>query len=125
MAVVVNKYENNIDKTWYDSSNIVYSECIDNVDDYKDLFITFKDGRTYHYKDVTVQDYLLFREDVSQGKALNKHITKKIDKKPVYKFERLENKDLGVLSEEREKLLLEKEMLLVENSKINNDEEKK
>lgn len=125
MAVVVNKYENNIDKAWYDSSNIVYSECIDNVDDYKDLFITFKDGRTYHYKNVTVQDYLLFREDASQGKALNKYITKKIDKKPVYEFERLENKDLILLSEERDKLLEEKEALLIENIKINDKDEKK
>lgn len=125
MSIVISKYENNVDKAWYDSSNVIYSECIDNADDYKDLFITFKDSRTYHYKGVTVQDYLLFREDVSQGKALNKYITKKIGGKPVYEFERLENKDLTLLNEEKDKLLLEKENLLVENNKSNDNEEEK
>lgn len=119
MGLIINKYENEVDKAWYDSSNVIYSECVDNKNDYKDLFVTFKSGDTYHYKNVTVQDYLMFRSDVSQGKALNKFITKKVDGKFVYEYEKKEKKDVSKLVEERDQLLEEKKQ-----EKLNEDDER-
>ena len=74
MSKIYNLYENEVDKTWYDSSNVIYSECDDVTDGLKVVRVTFKNGRTYKYTDVNVNDYLMFRESVSQGKALNKFI---------------------------------------------------
>lgn len=83
MSKIFNHYNDNLDRAWYDSSTIIYSECDDKDGELKTLRVTFKDGRTYEYYDVKVNDYLLFREDISQGKALNRIIkayeTKKID----------------------------------------------
>ena len=111
MSLIINKYENNLDKCWYDSSNIIYSECIDNENSYKDLKVTFKDGRTYLYKSLTVQDYLFFRNDNSQGKALGQYITCKKFGKLKYEFEKIENLDL-------EKIESEKKILIEERDKI-------
>ena len=44
--IVYNKYINNEDYTWYDSSNVIFSKCYDNNSDSKTLKIVFKDGRT-------------------------------------------------------------------------------
>lgn len=93
-----NIYKGNIDKTWYNSSNIVYSECIDRENEYKIVRVTFNNGRTYEYSDVTVQDYLRFRDSKSQGKALNSFIKK-------YKYEELDGIDLESLNDELEKLM--------------------
>lgn len=89
-----------IEKAWYESSNIFYSEFIE--DEFKnegDLIVTFNNGATYKYKNVQVTpDYLMFKHgglEGSHGKALNKHI------KPKYDFEKLENKDIAKLIEER------------------------
>lgn len=83
MSKIFNVYEDGVDRTWYDSSNILYSECIDVPNDYKVLKIVFKNGRTYEYTEVNVNDYVMFREDISQGKAFRKYIanfpTKKLD----------------------------------------------
>ena len=82
--------EKRVDHVWYESSNILYSECDDNKDDFKTLRITFKNGSTYQYKDVDVNDYVLFAAggaDASNGKAFYKYIKK-------YDFVRLD--DLGV-----------------------------
>lgn len=80
-------YENEVDKTWYDSSNILYSECDDVRDSLKVVKITFSTGRVYKYIDVNVNDYLMFREATSQGKAFNTYLRK-------YKCERLEDVNL-------------------------------
>lgn len=93
-----NVYKDNIDKTWYNSSNIVYSECIDRENEYKIVRVTFNNGRTYEYSDVTVQDYLRFRDSESQGKALNSFIKK-------YKYEEIDGIDLESLNDELEKLM--------------------
>jgi len=77
MAIVYNKYVNNKDHTWYDSSNVLYSVCYDTNADKKALKVVFKQGRTYLYKDVDVNDYLLFRNAESHGKSVNEFITKK------------------------------------------------
>lgn len=73
MAKIYNHYKCNVDHTWYDSSNIIYSECFDSPD-YKSLKIVFKGGRTYLYKDVDPMDYLLFRDGESNGKIFNSKI---------------------------------------------------
>lgn len=57
------------DFTWYESSNILYSECVDNEDDLKTLYIVYKKGGdVYKYYGVSVIDYLFIRDAVSQGK---------------------------------------------------------
>ena len=86
--------EEMIDRTWYDSSNIIYSECYDKPDSLKEVKIVFSSGRCYLYKDVNVNDYLMFREAKSQGKAINRFLTKNENGKPVYEFVRLEDVDV-------------------------------
>lgn len=98
--------EKRLDRVWYDSSNILYSECDDNLNELKTLRVTFKNGATYQYESVDVNDYLLFVNgglDGSNGKALNKFI------KPKYEFIRLENSDVNAILNESKKLLEEKE----------------
>ena len=97
MSKIYNLYENEVDKTWYDSSNVLYSECDDVTDGFKVLRITFKNGRTYKYSNVNVNDYLLFRESISQGKALNKYIKQ-------YANERVGDIDVDALMEQLKKL---------------------
>ena len=95
MAKIFDIYCNGVDKTWYKSSNVVYSECIDNENKPKTLKIVFSNGTQYQYNDVDVRDFLLFREDQSQGKALNRLIKEK-----KYEYEKLENADLDEINEE-------------------------
>ena len=64
MSKIKSFYCNDVDKVWYDSSNVLYSECDDITDGLKVLRVTFKNGRTYQYYDVNVHDYLLFRENL-------------------------------------------------------------
>ena len=92
--IVYNKYTNSRDYTWYDSSNIVYSECIDTTEEEKTLKIVFKQGRTYIYRKVDVNDYLLFRNAESNGKAFNQYIKK-------YECVRLPDTDLNKLEEQK------------------------
>lgn len=99
--------ENRIEKCWYDSTNILYSECFDYENDYKDLNVVFKEGRTYLYKKIDVKDYLSFRNATSQGSALNKFITKKENGKLVYECLRLSDTDLSELEDKRKELLNE------------------
>ena len=99
MGKILAIYKDNVDKAWYNSSNIVYSECIDKRDSLKEVKVTFRNGNEYSYLDVAVQDYLMFREDASQGKALNKLLKK-------YEFIKHEEKrDLEALNEELNNLL--------------------
>ena len=98
MSKIYNLYENDLDKAWYDSSNVVYSECDDVTDGLKVLRVTFKNGSTYQYKDVDVNDYLMFRENESQGKALNKFIKK-------YATERIDDKNVDELKETLDQLI--------------------
>lgn len=97
MSKLFNFYKNNIDKAWYKSSNIVYSECLDPEDDYKELQVVFSNGSRYKYKNVDVNDYLLFREAESQGKALTAYIKSK-----GYEYEKMDNADLEAIQEEYE-----------------------
>jgi len=92
---IKNEDGKNVEKTWYNSSNIPYSECIDEENKLKILKVVFSNGTQYQYNDIPVGDYLLFREDSSQGKALNRLIKEK-----KYEYKKLENADLEAINEE-------------------------
>lgn len=91
-------YENNVDKAWYDSSTVFYSECDDKENALKSVKVVFKNGSTYLYKDVNVNDYLLFRESASQGKTLHRLLKQ-------YEYEKLANTDINLLTEEYQKVI--------------------
>lgn len=94
-----------LDRVWYSSSNIVYSECDDKENELKTLRVTFKNGATYQYTDVDVNDYVMFVHgglDASNGKALNKYIKGKYD------FTKLEDRSIEDLTNEMNTLLEEK-----------------
>lgn len=106
--------ETHTEKVWYESSNIFYSEFIENGNNGGDLYVTFKNGATYKYKDVLIApNYLMFKHgglDGSQGKALNKHI------KGLYEFEKVSDKNIT-------DLLIEKDNLLIKGTEIENNDE--
>ena len=95
MSKLFNYYVNDVDYTWYNSSNIKYSECIDKDGELKTLNIVFSNGTQYQYVGLTVQDYLLFRDSDSQGKALNKYIKAK-----GYEFKKLYDANLDDINNE-------------------------
>lgn len=95
MSKIFNFYANDTDKTWYQSSNIRYSECIDHDNELKTLKVVFNNGTQYQYNKVDVRDFLLFRDASSQGKALNEYVKSK-----GYEYEKLENADLATLDGE-------------------------
>ena len=92
--IIYNKYVNSRDYTWYDSSNVVYSECLDTNEAYKRLKVVFKGGRQYIYENVDPTDYLLFKQADSNGQAFNKYIKK-------YQCERLPDVSLDELEERK------------------------
>lgn len=100
MSKIFNLYTKNkdgidTDRTWYQSSNIKYSECLDYDNRLKTLKVVFNNGTQYEYKNVNSQDYLLFRDASSQGKALNEYIKPK-----GYEYEKMENADMQSLEDE-------------------------
>lgn len=104
--VTYNKYVNKVDHTWYDSSNLVYSACYDNEGDSKTLKVVFKGGRTYIYKDVSSNDYLMFSKGAeSNGEQFNRHIVKK------YKGVRLSDTNLDKLEELKKEFIGENEKI--------------
>ena len=84
-----------IDRCWFDSSNVKYAECVDNDNELKTLRVVFKNGTQYQYNKVDVRDYVMFKNSLSQGKALNESIKGK-----GYEYEKLENSDLATLDGE-------------------------
>lgn len=113
MSVILESYKDRVDKVWYDSSNVVYSECYDYENALKDLKVVFKEGRTYLYKSVNVNDYVLFKRDLSQGKALHKYIIKN------YEGLRLSDIDMNELEQKKQLILKEKQ----EEQSLNKNEE--
>ena len=100
MSKIFNFYTKNnenidVDRTWYASSNIKYSELEDHDNALKTLRVVFNNGTQYQYNGVDSQNYLLFRDAESQGKALNQYIKAKN-----YEYEKLENADLATLDGE-------------------------
>ena len=109
--------EKRLDRIWYDSSNIVYSECYDNENDLKDLKIVFKKGGTYVYHKVDVNDYVMFAHgglDGSNGKALNKFI------KPKCQYEKLSDANMEEILQELNERIEAKKILEEENKKTEN-----
>ena len=100
MSKAFNLYTKNgdgidVDRTWYISSNVKYSECLDYDNQLKTLRVVFNNGTQYEYKEVDSRDYLLFRDAESQGKALNQFIKPK-----GYEYTKLDNADLATLDGE-------------------------
>ena len=95
MSKIFGFYKDDVDYAWYQSSNIKFSKCVDNDNALKTLFVVFNNGSQYKYSNVDVNQYLLFREDDSQGKALNKYI-----KGNSYPYEKVENADIQTLEDE-------------------------
>lgn len=95
MSRIFGFYANDKDTNWYQSSNIRYSECDDHDNELKTLRVVFNNGTQYEYKNVNVQDYLMFRNDTSQGKALNQYI-----KANGYEYEKLEDANMEALEDE-------------------------
>lgn len=93
MAKLFKYYNDDLEKVWYQSSNIKYSEIDDKDNSLKVLRIVFNGGTMYQYEDVDVYDYLKFRDADSQGKAFAQYIRK-------YKCEKLEAPDLKAIEEE-------------------------
>ena len=94
--IIYNRYINQEDHVWYDSSNVVYSKCYDTQNSkQKTLKIVFKGGRTYLYKDVDADDYMLFKMEKSNGEGFNKYIKK-------YSAVRISDTDISKLSELQE-----------------------
>lgn len=117
--------EKRLDRVWYNSSNVFYSECEDVVNDYKILRVVFNNGATYEYKNVDVNDYVMFVRgglDGSNGRALNKYI------KPKCECERIEDLGKERLTEELNRLLEEKKQKKLleeqENQETNESDEK-
>lgn len=97
--IVYNKYIDSQDHTWYDSSNVLFSKCYDKANSKtKNLKIVFKNGRTYLYKDVDINDYLSFKMAESNGQSVNTYIIKK------YKGVRISDTDLDKLNSLKEDL---------------------
>lgn len=116
MSVILNVYKDKVDYTWYDSSNILYSECYDKDNDLKDLKIVFKGGRSYLYEKIDVNDYLMFRSDLSQGKALYKYIVvKDINGNQKHNVVRLPDTDLKELEDKRLLIIEERNSQMEDN----------
>lgn len=112
--------EKKVDRAWFKSSNVFYSECYDTPNELKKLKVVFNNGATYLYSDVNVNDYLMFLVgglEASHGKALNEFVKKK--KCP---YEKLENTDTIQLLKEMEILKEQKEK---EKETPTSDENKK
>ena len=107
-----NKDGIDVDKCWYDSSNVIYNECLYPDNELKTLRVVFSNGTQYEYKKVDSRDYLLLREDQSQGKALNRLIKEK-----KYEYVKLENADLDAIEEEL--FFRSKNGFYIENSSTN------
>ena len=99
-----------LQKVWYDSSMLVYSEMKENeFENIGDLTVTFKNGSTYIYFDVAFEDYMVFiggGTDASQGKTLNKVIKNK------YQYKRIEDKNIEELLNEMTQMEEKKEEIL-------------
>ena len=89
--------EKELDRAWFDSSNILYGECDDSSNSQeKNVTLVFKGGIQYFYKNVNIGDWMDFKMSQSQGKALNE-----IFKAKGYEYSKLEERvDLEKLENE-------------------------
>lgn len=109
-------------KVWYDSKMIAYSEMVeDEYENKGNLFITFRNGATYVYKNVDFMDYILFLSggiDASQGKTLNKVIKTK------YEYEKVNGLSIEEI-QERLRQAEDEENTAKSEEKANNNEKEK
>lgn len=109
-------------KVWYDSKMIAYSEMVeDEYENKGNLFITFRNGTTYVYKNVDFTDYILFLSggiDASQGKTLNKVIKTK------YEYEKVNGLSIEEI-QERLRQAEDEENNAKSEEKANNNEKEK
>ena len=64
MSVLRKEYnlETHVDEVWYDSTNVVFSRFEENENENMgDLYVVFKAGKQYVYKNVSYTDYLYFK----------------------------------------------------------------
>lgn len=89
--------EKELDRAWFDSSNVLYGECDDSSSTQeKSVTLVFKGGLQYLYEGVNIGDWIDFKNSQSQGKALNE-----IFKAKGYEYRKLEDKrDIGELEDE-------------------------
>lgn len=109
-----NLYENLLDKTWFDSSNIIYSECDDLENSLKVVRVYFTSGRVYEYYDVNVNDYISFREAISQGKAFNTYLKK-------YSCKRLDDVDINLITDKMKDAILSDIKIKNISAKLNDE----
>jgi hypothetical protein len=96
--LIFSKYiEDKIDMAWFDSSNIVYAECDESDTAEKTVRVTFKNGSQYEYYKVNVNDWVMFKNADSQGKALNKYI-----KKDSYEYKKIWDNDIESINKKLE-----------------------
>lgn len=95
-------------KVWYDSSMFYFTKMVENeTKNCGDLTVVFKNGATYVYKDVRLEDYVLLvagGTDGSNGRTLNKLI------KPKYEYERIADTDIKELEKELESLCAQEQI---------------
>ena len=119
--------EKRLDRVWYNSSNVFYSECEDLIDNLKILRVVFNNGGTYEYRNVDVNDYVMFVRgglDGSNGKALNKYIKPKCECEkiePISKEELIA--ELNRLQEEKKQEKIKKNENNGETNENDNKEE--
>lgn len=109
-----------IDRVWYDSSNIFYTECEDKKDSLKTLRVVFNNGSTYEYYNIDVNDYLMFVHggmNGSNGNGFNEFIKKK-----KYEYKKIEPFDKQLLTEVRDELIDEKKKKKLEEEKKKEEE---
>lgn len=94
--------DNQIEYNWYESSNIVYSECRHHKN-LRELMMVFKSGAVYTYPEVTTRDYLKLKKCVkegSAGKSFNEFI-----KKGGYDYKKLGEVDLDEIDKREDDYL--------------------
>ena len=112
MSVVYTKYINSTDHTWYDSSNVLYSEAKSVSQKVVNLKLVFAKGRCYLYKNVDIDDYLLVKNAESTGSVANKNVVKK------YECLRLPDIELDKLEEMKTKFIEQEQLVTEATSKL-------
>ena len=110
MGKILSIYKNNKDRAWFDSSNVLYAECDDKDNELKEVKVVFKNGGTYIYHKVKVNDWLMFRESASIGKGLNTYIKQ-------YEYEKVDSD--RTVDDIKEELNLLLEQINQENNENN------
>ena len=109
--------ETKTQKCWYDSTMFCFTKAVEYDDrNCVDLYVVFKTGAEYKYKEVKMEDYVLLLsgfEQSSHGKTLNRVI------KPNYEVEKVGNVNVSdIWDEYNEELNDEKEKQEIINNTV-------